>query len=574
MFCYWIYYARKSGLDFLTTIKNILKAKTIWASTLIHKIYLLLISIIYLIVFITSLFSPPNTVDSMTYHMARVANWVQNGNIGFYPTAVLRQLYNVPLAEYSILHLQLLSGNDYFANLVQFFSFVACGVGASLIAEYFKQNELIQLLTVLLTATLPMAILQSSSTQNDLVVSLFVISFFYFFLKASESASRTDFLFAGMSLGLALLAKGTAYFFCFPIGLLIATRYLIYSRLKPNYLRFVYLTFGVVIIAFLFNAGHYARSFYLFGSPLSSGEEHLTNEKITVPIVVSNVVRNYALHIGTNSQEITNLTENLISNLLGSEINNPDSTLLGQSFFIVQTKHEDSAGNMIHIFLLSLSLLFAFYYRGAEEKQRVIIASLTIIAGFFIFCVFLKWQPWASRLQIPLFMLGCPLSALMLSRLSSHIRVLLAVLCFAGCVPFLLRGQPRIFIPDENNYSVFTVSRADQYFANNYSIAPAYLEAAAFIKKTKAQEIGFDLSTDYKTYNFGDWEYPLWVFIKDTFEEKPYIRHVGVKNISNQLDREKHWPEFVISTNAGNIIEGIQYEEVWAKSPVRVLKKR
>src|SRR6185369_10694518 len=39
----------------------------------------------------TALLYPPNTWDSMTYHMPRVMHWITNANIGFYPTANSRQ---------------------------------------------------------------------------------------------------------------------------------------------------------------------------------------------------------------------------------------------------------------------------------------------------------------------------------------------------------------------------------------------------------------------------------------------------------------------------------------------------
>ena len=42
--------------------------------------------------FIQGLIYPPNNFDSMTYHMARIVHWVQNGNVNYYPTGIIRQL--------------------------------------------------------------------------------------------------------------------------------------------------------------------------------------------------------------------------------------------------------------------------------------------------------------------------------------------------------------------------------------------------------------------------------------------------------------------------------------------------
>ncbi len=129
---------------------------------------------------IIALKSPPNNFDSMTYHMARISHWIQNQNIQYYPTAIPRQNYSMPLAEYGILHLQILSQGDHYANLVQWVSFIISIITSTLIAKELKVSPRGQWITGVLTAALPMAILQSSSTQNDLVVSAFCLSFIYF----------------------------------------------------------------------------------------------------------------------------------------------------------------------------------------------------------------------------------------------------------------------------------------------------------------------------------------------------------------------------------------------------------
>ena len=64
----------------------------------------LLISIVFiaLVIAFTAWSFPPNTWDSMTYHLSRVAHWVQNHSLEHYPTHILRQLSYCPFAEYVI----------------------------------------------------------------------------------------------------------------------------------------------------------------------------------------------------------------------------------------------------------------------------------------------------------------------------------------------------------------------------------------------------------------------------------------------------------------------------------------
>src|SRR3989475_10896034 len=111
--------------------------------------------------------APPNTYDSMAYHMARVAHWAADGTVAQYPTNILRQLYEPPWSEFAVLQLLVLSGDDHLANLVQWFSMIGSVVGASLVAQQLGAPQRAQVLAARLVATLPMGILHPASTPTD-----------------------------------------------------------------------------------------------------------------------------------------------------------------------------------------------------------------------------------------------------------------------------------------------------------------------------------------------------------------------------------------------------------------------
>ena len=124
-------------------------SKALWAVTLVWVI-ILAIALVY----------PPNNWDSIVYHMARVASWIQQGSIKHFPTLYLPQISYPPLAEWHILHFQLLAGGDRFANTVQWLALVGCGIAASLIARELKQAFPVQVLALVIAVTLPMGLLQ------------------------------------------------------------------------------------------------------------------------------------------------------------------------------------------------------------------------------------------------------------------------------------------------------------------------------------------------------------------------------------------------------------------------------
>ena len=142
----------------------------------IQKISLLGVSIILAITLICGLFSPPNNYDSMTYHNARVMQWLDHGSLMNYYTPIDRQLRMPPLASYFKLHLYAILGNDYLFNSVQWVFFLTCILINAVWAWILTLNFTAVVFAVIFSATLPMAILQSCSTQNDLITAGYIIS--------------------------------------------------------------------------------------------------------------------------------------------------------------------------------------------------------------------------------------------------------------------------------------------------------------------------------------------------------------------------------------------------------------
>ena len=117
--------------------------------------------VIYLgLTFLVAIIAPPNTNDSMQYHMSRVMHWMVNRSVDFFPTPSDRQLWMPPFAEYAILHFQVLAGSDRFANLVQWMSMFGSVIAASLVASRLGAGQKGQLFAALFAVTLPMGVLQ------------------------------------------------------------------------------------------------------------------------------------------------------------------------------------------------------------------------------------------------------------------------------------------------------------------------------------------------------------------------------------------------------------------------------
>jgi 4-amino-4-deoxy-L-arabinose transferase-like glycosyltransferase len=481
----------------------------------------------------------PNNWDSMTYHLSRVMHWMQNKSVAMYPTHILRQLHQNPWAEFAILQFQILSGDDRFANLVQWLSMLGSLVGVSLVAKELGASVRGQCFAAVICAAIPMGILQSTSTQTDYVVSFWLVCFVYFGMLLKGETGLVSALGAGASLGLAILTKATAYIFALPFLVWIGVA-AVRAR-DARKARFIALALA---IAFVTNLGHYARNFELYGNPLGPGKEGpaliYANETHSLASLSSNVLRNLTLHLGTPWQKVNSRVQTEIERahaFIGISASDPRTTWGGTEFHIVPiTLHEDNTGNPLHLILVFLSLVL-LALRPPGKKDVVAYVSC-LVFGFLLFCFYPKWQPWSSRLHLPLFVLWAPFIGLMFSlvqprRLASWAILLVIVASlqwiFYNSTRPLVRGDSILATYRTNERdNIFSTSRTDRYFANQKALAEPYKEAARILSGLDCPNIGLDIGGD-------DWEYPLWVLLREQ-ERKPFrLEHVNVDNVSAQL---------------------------------------
>lgn len=506
--------------------------------------FLLMISCILLATLTVALVYPPNNWDSMTYHMARVAYWIQNGSIDVYPTANDRQTHNPPLAEWAILHLQLLGHSDRFANIIQWFSFIVSIVVSTLIVKEFQLSLRAQWLAAVVAATIPTAILESSSTQNDLVVTSFCMSFAYFLIRFTRTLSAPDAVFCSLSLGLALLTKGTAYIYCCAIGLAIGITS-VASISQPKRLALLNRLILIVVAALLLNVGHLSRTYLVYGLNPTS-QTPLLNDEISPMIIYSNLVRNAALHIGTPSDAMNTYSFRAIAFLLGNQANNPRSTLQTTAFSIPAfSLHEDYAGNLLHLGLMALAFL-GLLLVTISNKTVVYCYAGSILCGVVLHCILLKWQPWATRYHTAIFMLSAPFIVAVCSGIrpiQKQLFVGVACVLFAGSIPFVISNKTRSLMELTNN-SIFSPSgQIDSYFVNRPNISSDYKAAANLILQEGVGDVGLCLGYD-------DYEYPLFVLVdRHASAGVPKFRHVGVLDRSQIKENSSlEPPGFVLAT--------------------------
>ncbi len=509
------------------------------------------VAVLLVLVFIGSstlaagLFSAPTNWDSMTYHLARVAHWVSDGAVRHYPTSIPRQLYQPPWAEYALAHAQLLSGGDRIAPLVQWLALLGSMVGVSLITQHLGGSRRAQLLSAAVAGTLPMAVVQASSTQNDLVTAFWVVATAVAVLRLPDAADPTRrWLSLGGAVGLGLLTKGTSYLFIFPLLLWLGIR-LGVARRRP---RFGLAALAVALVVSL-NAGAWARNTRTYGSPLGplcEGETRYLNETVTARAAVAGTIRNLALHLGSRDSAATQATTQRVRELLrglGADPDDPTTTWSGATFGVPDlSTHEDNAGNRVHLWLYGATLPIVLLLCAAAGRwpalarsgwRRTAAWAGLGLGAFVLFSAALKWQPWNSRLQLPLFILFAPVAARVVAAIPWRGASALAAAGLLWAVlPWALSNKTRPVWPDAtltDVASVFRAERDDQYFVGRARQRRWVQRAAQCIQQVRCEQIGLLAGDD-------DWEYPLWVMVGRGLKGRR-IEHLEVRNVSAALAR-------------------------------------
>jgi 4-amino-4-deoxy-L-arabinose transferase-like glycosyltransferase len=518
---------------------------------------------------VTAAYSPPNSTDAMAYHMPRVVYWAEQGSVRFFPTPYLTQIMLQPMAEYWMLDGYLLAGGDWFVNFGQWFAALGCMIGASAVARLLGARARGQAIAAVFCATLPAGILAASGAKNDYVMAMWAVAAVYFALQWRENLERLtgeirigpenrgacptkgtqeggagafacqpsliDALFLGAAVGLALFTKATAYLFLpWPIAaVLLPAVWRQRRRAAP-------LAIAALVCALAVNLPHYWRNWDLSGSAMGfdsaqgDGLFRWRNETYGWKQTVSNMLRHAAEQLGGRSSRWNQGVYDFVLAAhrdLGIDVNDPATTTRWSVYEAPRNaNHETNAPNRWHLLLLAVvACILAWRALRARDRRRAVYA-LALVCGFVVFCAYLKWAPFVARYQLPLFVLGAPLAAVVEEFGWRWLRPLWIQL--AICL-FLLSGARLPAIenwvrPLRGPRSVLRVSRDNQYFADmtHWENRASYFAAASALEGSACKTIGIDI------HNL-QLEYPLQALVREARPDAQFV-HTGIDNVSRR----------------------------------------
>ena len=472
--------------------------------------------------------TPPQTWDSLNYHMPRVAHWAQTKAVRHFATGIDVQNSMPPGAEMIILQVYVLTQSDRLANFVEWFSMLGCLVAAALIARQLGAGRLGQILAVVAAASIPMGIAQASSTMTDYVVAFWVMCAMAEVLPLLAEAlplwrggsAAQAVTFASLAAGLALLAKPTSAAYVLPVGIFIAV--ILIRKASPLQL----LKWGLtaILLTGAVNAGHWARNYDLYGNPISGAgriAEH-ANGLMIPGGVLSNLLRNVALHTSVPWAKADRLVYEAVIQIhkwIQVDPNDERTTAVGPYKVILPSTSEQRAGNPIHALLIGIAFCLVLLGRtpvGRKHLSRNLCSPpmlayvLTAASTFLLFSLLYQWQIFGSRYHMPFFILFAPVTGLMLAELLpakvSRLAGMILIVAAAPCL-FSIDSRPLIAVPGRSLVgSVLQESPRRMLFANGLYLIKPYEDLTNRIKDVNCDQIGLMI------HGAGA-EYPLWTLL-------------------------------------------------------------
>jgi hypothetical protein len=213
---------------------------------------------------------PPASWDSMTYHLPRMAYYLQQGNFSFFGANYWAQVVHPKNSAALLIYTFLTTGrNENLTQLVQYISyliFVLCIYGISMKVGL---NRTQGVFSALVGSLLIVGIIQIITAQNDLSLAAYFGAVTYGILAFRERPRAEYLLISGLGIASALGTKSSALA-ALPSIVVIAVYALVYQVDKKtalkNLLRFGVFTF-LFMLALVLPSG-YIENYQRFGSPI------------------------------------------------------------------------------------------------------------------------------------------------------------------------------------------------------------------------------------------------------------------------------------------------------------------
>ena len=529
---------------------------------------------VLLIVLALDFLTVPYNWDSMTYHLPRIMMWAQNRSVGHFATYDVRQISSPYLSEYINLHQYLIWGMDRFFNYVQGVSFCFCAYGVHSICRKLGLGRRWQILATVMFISMPIAFAEALNTQVDLLTTVWLIIFVYFWLDVLNAPTlkldRTNItrvLILSVNVGLAYVSKPSV---CIAMAVFLFV--LLIRRLicKDNLAVLLGLTVIAGVAVVLIICPGIIRNIQTFNtvSPDEVGAKQLigtANPKYLFINFVKNICYTLPTSFIRNSDRYFYELPRKISDLLHVDFNNPSISENGNPY-TYSNAHDyrhDTAINPLIVWLFLITAVINII--SAIKNKKISAFKVSTALSFIAFMTLVRWEPFETRYELSYLAILCPYIVYSLSQFTqkkknSDIAVISMICMLCAFTTY------NMVIFHDNFRQDHAGTRPEGYFAVN-GIYDSWKNVTDMVNYSGCTELGLHSISPYYTY-------PVWVMC-DNLERVELIS--AEENDTHIYEDTDYQPEAIIwfgdldAFDSEYTYNGQQYHTVYSDDICRLL---
>lgn len=446
-------------------------------------------TVLALVNFDLALNTTPHNWDSMTYHLARMAYYLQHGHMGAFDANYWAQVTHPKNATLMLLYTYLVSGrNENMTSLVQFAAYLTAALAVYGISRRLGRDRFSSAFAALVFALLIECLMQSITTQNDMQLTALMGIAVYALLAYRERKLRRYLLVCAVSAGIAVGVKSSALLV--GLSLAVVALFVLWSANSKRGWRTLardtaLLSAAVTasFIAFALPAG-YLENWRLFGNPI--GTEYVRKlhafEDQPLSYVALNGTRNLlrfgfeflsfdglpAGGVFADMQRDLRWLPRQIVESLGLNLETKEATRDKFVYDKPPSIHEDASSWGVFGFTLILPLvILALFGLVRSPGSR----ALAVAFGVFMLAQAFSgpYDPWRGRYFIVAAVFAVPVIACCVRNTNPIWRVYLTLIVMLGCLAAFTGVVGRWNnMPEE----VFTMNRLQQLTRNRRNYYP------------------------------------------------------------------------------------------------------
>lgn len=515
-----------------------------------EKMMLFLLFVFLIFMFIMSIVCIPYDVDSLTYHLTRIAYWTQNQSVAHYATNDVRAVTSPPLAEFINLQVYILGNkSDLFCNVLQMASYATNAYLVWGIAKKLQLSVKFRYLSVLLFISTPIAFAEALTTQVDQFAALWVMMFVYFILDTLTPDFRfaisgrviSKVLILGACISFGYLTKPTGLFAMFIFALWL----LLVCIKRKDSVRNLCVLIGISLIEIvLVVSPEVMRNIVTFHaiSASSVGAKHMIDTYNPIYLLI-----NFAKNVSVNLPNIyvpwlAKLVKHCIcwvAYKFNIDINDPAIAHDGAEYLLREPQHyvQDSAVNPIILFFTLLVIVWLIKKKISKEQSDFLDRfSYAAIGSFLFLCFVLKYELYSARYMIAYLGLLCPVIAGQISRMKcKHYEwknSLVPIVVFMCCIELLALFKYHAPIWYRH---ITAEDRMEGYLEFRKRDEECYRQLGEYLSDKEYDSLGVYLS-------WGAGEYPIWKLIDTNVR----VEAVNVTNETRVYTDDTFIPEYIV----------------------------